>query len=182
MKKLPIIICAVMAIFSLMATSCLKTSIEDAFKDWRESNDEWFNQQKANTAFYTTVTAPWDANAQVLIHWFNDTMLTCNNLRPLFTSTVWVKYRGTDMNSVPFDSSYLRTSPADSVAAFKLSTSTLVEGWPVALTRMHVGDSCRVVIPYKLGYGSYAISDVIIPYTNLVFDIKLVDIYSYEKK
>lgn len=182
MKKLLLIVYATVAILSLTASSCLSTSVEDKYKDWREANDEWFAQQKANTGYYSAVTAPWDVNAQVLMHWYNDTMATCANLRPLFTSTVWVKYRGMIKDATPFDSSYLRTTPADSVAAFALGNSSLVEGWAVALTRMHVGDSCRVVIPYTLGYGSYQMSDVLKPYTDMIFDIKLVDIIAYETK
>lgn len=178
MKKILVYIAAVAVL--LVVSSCLGSSVSDEYKDWRVSNDEWFAQQKANTSYYTTVTAPWDANAQVLIHWFNDTMLTRTNLKPLYSSTVWVKYRGMTKDSEPFDSSYLRTSPADSIFACQLN-SGVVEGWPVAITRMHVGDSCRVVIPYTLGYGTYKMSSVLLPYTNLVFDIKLVDIAGYEK-
>ena len=177
MKKILVYIATVALV--MIVTSCLGSSVSDEYKEWREANDDWFAQQKANTSYYTTVTAPWDANAQVLIHWFNDTMLTRNNLKPLYTSTVWVKYRGVTKDSEPFDSSYLKTSPADSIFECKLN-SGVVEGWPVAITRMHVGDSCRIVIPYTLGYGSYKMSSVVLPYTNLVFDIKLVDIAGYE--
>ncbi|MBQ7691288.1 MAG: FKBP-type peptidyl-prolyl cis-trans isomerase [Muribaculaceae bacterium] len=170
----------VAAVLGMVFTGCLGNSVEDEYKSWREANDEWFAQQQGNTSYYTTVTAAWDPRAQVLMHWFNDTMSTRNNARPLFSSTVDVKYRGMTKDDTPFDSSYLRTSPADSIFRVQLSTSSLVEGWPVAITRMHVGDSCRVVVPYTLGYGSYKMSDVVLPYTNMVFDIKLVDIYAYE--
>lgn len=178
MRKL--LLYVIVALAAVGVTSCLGSSVEDKFKDWRESNDEWFSQQKANKSFYTTVTAPWDVNAQVLMHWYNDTMLTRDNLRPYYTSSVWVKYRGVTKDDEPFDSSYLRTSPADSIFPCTLN-SGVIEGWAVAVTRMHVGDSCRVVIPYSLGYGSYMMSSVVLPYTNLVFDIKLVDIVGYEK-
>ena len=179
MKKIFLYIVLVAA--ALGITSCLgKNGVEDEYKDWRESNDEWYAQQKANTKYYTTVTASWDDNAELLIHWFNDTMLTKNNLKPLLTSTVDVKYRGMTKDATPFDSSYLRTSPADSIFRCQLN-SDVVEGWALALTHMHVGDSCRVVIPYSLGYGSYKMSSLILPYTTLVFDIKLKDIYGYEK-
>ena len=180
MKKILLYLFAAATACSLVG--CLGNSVEDEYKSWREANDEWFAQQKANTAYYATVTAPWDVHAQVLIHWFNDTMVTRTNPRPLFSSTVDVKYRGMTKDAVPFDSSYLRTSPADSIFRVQLSATNLVEGWPVAIMRMHVGDSCRVVVPYTLGYGSYQMSDVVLPYTNMVFDIKLADIHAYETK
>ena len=47
---------------------------------------------------------------------------------------------------------------------------------------MHVGDSCKIIIPYNLGYGSTSRGTVIKAYSMLEFDIKLVDIYRYERK
>ena len=177
MKKLLLyVLCSITAI---IATGCFDDKVEDEYKDWREANDEWFAAQCANTAYYTTVTAPWDDNARVLIHWFNDTMATRTALRPLFSSTVDVKYRGMTKDATPFDSSYLNTSPADSLLRVQLN-SGVIEGWAVALPRMHVGDSCRVVIPYSLAYGSTKRNSIVLPYTSLVFDIKLVSIYGYE--
>ncbi len=178
MRKILLYITAMLAGVALNA--CLGNSVEDKYKTWREANDEWFELQRSNTKFYTTVTAPWDANAHILMHWYNDTMLTRHNKRPLFTSTVDVKYRGMTKDTTPFDSSYLNTSPGDSLMRTQISAPNLIEGWQVALPRMHVGDSCRIVIPYRLAYGSYEISDIIKPYTNLVFDVKLVSIYAYE--
>lgn len=166
---------------ALSAVSCLNNNdVEDKFKSWREANDEWFQQQKANTKFYTSYTLSWDNNRQVLIHWFNDTMLTRTNLRPLFTSTVDLKYRGVNKDGEAFDSSYLSTNPGDSLVRFDLGSSGMIEGWAAAVTHMHVGDSCRVVIPYTLGYGSTHISEEVKPYTHLIFDIKLDNIYRYE--
>ena len=45
---------------------------------------------------------------------------------------------------------------------------------------MHVGDSCTVIIPYQQAYGSTKRSDVLIPYSSLMFDVKLVNIYKYK--
>ena len=58
MKK--ILLYIALAAVAMGITSCLGKTVEDQYKDWRESNDEWFSQQKANTAYYTTVTASWD--------------------------------------------------------------------------------------------------------------------------
>lgn len=44
---------------------------------------------------------------------------------------------------------------------------------------MRVGDSAQVVIPYLEGYGVSG-SGSILPFTTLVFNIKLVDIPAYE--
>lgn len=178
MKKLLLIIFAAIA-FSATFTSCFKDNVADEFKEWRQQNEEWFNQQSMNTNYYKVVTPAWDPTAHVLIHWHNDTTLTRGNLRPLYSSTVDLKYRGWIIGGAAFDSSYVRTSPRDSIFRCKLN-SGLIIGWPIAISQMHVGDSCRVVIPYSLAYGDYSKGDIIKPYSTLIFDIKLDDIYGYE--
>ncbi|MBR5727882.1 MAG: hypothetical protein IKX39_04455, partial [Muribaculaceae bacterium] len=75
MKKLLLII-GLLGAASLSLSSCLDDGVEDKYKEWREANDKWFTQQMSNTSYYSTVIAPWDPNGKVLIHWFNDTMLT----------------------------------------------------------------------------------------------------------
>ena len=169
------VIMAVVALTTL--NSCLGDSIEDEYKDWREANDEWFQRQK-ESGQYTLLTAPWDPSATTLIRWHNDTMLTQGNLKPLITSTIDVKYRLSLYDGTPVDSSYNLVSPADSV--YRTMLNGTVEGWMIALTRMHVGDSCTVIVPYQQGYGASKMSEVLVPYTNLVFNIKLVDIYKYK--
>lgn len=159
-----------------MLDSCLGKSVEDEYKDWREKNDAWF-QQQISSGQYTLLTAPWDPSARTLIRWHNDTMLTKDNLKPLITSTTDVKYRLTLYDGTPVDSSYYLTSPADSI--YRSVVNQNVEGWMIALTHMHVGDSCTVIIPYQQGYGSTKKSDDLVPYSNLIFNMKLVDIYKY---
>ena len=159
-----------------MLNSCLGKSVYDEYKDWRESNDEWYERQAASGQ-YTTVVAHWDPSAQVLMRWHNDTMLTRNNLKPLVTSTVDVKYHLSLYDGTAMDSSYLVTSPADSV--YRAMINSNVEGWMIALTHMHVGDSCTVIIPYSQGYGSVTKGDIL-PFSNLIFNLKLKDIYKYK--
>ena len=178
MKKfLYTVIMAVMAITSL--NSCLGTSVEDEYKDWREKNDAWYQQQTLSGQ-YTMLTAPWDPSATTLICWHNDRQLTKDNLVPLITSTVDVKYHLRLYDGTRVDSSYTSSSATLSDSIYRSVVNQNVEGWMIALTNMHVGDSCTVIIPYKQGYGSTKRSDVLLPYSNLIFDIKLVDIYKYK--
>ncbi len=161
----------------MMLDSCLGKSTYDEYKDWRESNDEWYEKQKTSGQ-YTLLTASWDPSATTLIRWHNDTSLTKNNLKPLLTSTIDVKYQLKLYNDTVVDSSYDNTVPRDSV--YRTTLNQNVEGWMIALTRMHVGDSCTVIVPYHQGYGSSKMSNVLVPYSMLVFDVKLVDIYKYK--
>ncbi len=168
------VIMAVVAI--TMLDSCLGSTVEDQYKDWREANDAWY-QQQASSGQYTKLTASWDPSATTLIRWHNDRELTKNNLVPLLTSTVDVKYHLSLYDGTPIDSSYTSTS-ADSI--YRSMINQNVEGWMIALTHMHVGDSCTVIIPYQQGYGSSKMNDNLRPYSNLVFNMKLVDIYKYK--
>ncbi len=172
-----------MAILALLAVislnSCLGKGVFDEYKDWRESNDEWFDKQVASGQ-YTMLVAPWDPSARTLIRWHNDTALTRDNLKPLITSTVDVKYRLTLYDGTEVDSSYGNVVPADSI--YRSVINQNVEGWMIALTRMHVGDSCTIVVPYHQGYGSSKRSDILVPFSNLIFEVKLVDIYKYKAK
>jgi len=180
MKHFPLFL--LLAVSLSILTSCLDNSVEDKYKDRRNANLAWFEEQRSLTVdgktFYTEVTAPWDPSGVILMHWFNDTMLTKDNLKPLYTSTVDVIYRGVIYDGTPFDSSYLNTSPGDSI--FRTTVNSVVEGWSLALTNMHVGDSCRIVVPYTMGYGSYDMGTILQPYSMLQFDLKLVDIYAYK--
>ena len=160
-----------------MLESCLGNSVFDEYKDWREANEQWY-QQQALSGLYNELVAPWDPSAKTLIRWHNDTMLTRGNLKPLITSTVDVKYQLNLYDGTEVDSSYDIISPADSV--YRSQVNNFVEGWMIALTRMHVGDSCTIIVPYPQGYGSSKMSEMLKPYSTLVFNVKLVDIYKYK--
>ena len=95
----------------------------------------------------------------------------------MYTSTVDVKYIGHLYDGTAFDSSYINTYPADSI--YRTTLSSVIEGWTIALTNMHVGDSCEVLIPYQHAYGSSEHGDIK-PYSALQFNIKLVYIPGYE--
>lgn len=186
MKKLLLYISSFLALMSFAAVSVScndddKNTWED-YENWRNANTAFYEEQKfavdkdGNPEF-VTVVAPWNPGAEVLIKYLNDRSLTEGNLVPLLTSTVDVKYRGMLVNNVAFDSSYLRTSPADSI--FQTVLSKTIEGWWIALSSMRVGDSARVIIPYNVGYGS-SITGSIPPFSTLIFDVKLVNIPFYE--
>ncbi|MCI6170555.1 MAG: FKBP-type peptidyl-prolyl cis-trans isomerase [Muribaculaceae bacterium] len=183
MKKFPMILMLCFLVAGIM-TSCLDSdNTGDIDKDYLEANTNFYKAQASlknadGTDYYKVVTAAWDPTAQVLMHWFNDTAATAGNLKPLYTSIVDVKYKLTLYDGTAVDSSYTRTSPADSVFRTRINTGVIM-GWPIALTRMHIGDSCRVVVPYSQGYGSTDY-DLIKAGSTLVFDMKLVGIPAYE--
>lgn len=153
-------------------------NVWDRYETWRTDNESFFEEQRYKIVdglnYYQTITPVWNSSAQVLIRYLNDRTLTEGNLTPLLTSTVAVKYRGHLYNGEPFDSSYTQK---DSI--FTTSVGNVIDGWTIALQHMRVGDSAEVVIPYHLAYGSQS-TGKIVPYSTLIFNIKLVDIPYFE--
>lgn len=182
MKKIAYFLLALLS-FPLF-TSCFQETTWEKYETWRNVQNEWLKEELAKTdengnPYYETVSANFDKNAIIYMHFYNDKNANKDNLVPLYTSVVDTKYHGSIYDGTPFDSSYLSTSPADSIVRFNVNG--VVSGWAIALMNMHVGDSVRVIVPYNVGYGESG-SGVIPPYTHMVFQLKLQDICKYDKK
>lgn len=178
LRILPFLLVAATAVVAVACDDDSQTTWEE-YAEWREANVAFYEEQQymmspSGENEYSTLTAQWNTNAQVLIKYLTDRALTQGNLSPLLTSTVKVKYIGRLYNGTAFDSSYLNTD-----SLYETGLTSVISGWTIALQDMRVGDSARVVIPYSQGYGSSG-SGSIPPYSTLVFDIKLVDIPYYE--
>lgn len=180
MNKSSILLAGIAIAASALASCHGDDSNWDSYREWREANNTWLEEQAKRTQegstdpYFTRVVPPYDQGSYVLMHWFNDRAQTAGNLKPYSTSTVAVKYIGRFYNGTAFDSSYLQT---DSI--FKTKVSAVVPGWQIALQNMHVGDSCEVVIPYQSAYGANGYGSMA-PYSNLVFHMKLKDIPAWE--
>lgn len=184
MKKLPYLLLLVIAFTSASLLPGCKESDNNlnAYEEWYNTNLEWLTTQQKRTnpdgtPYFTSIVPSWDPSAYVLIHYFNDRELTKDNLSPMYTSTVDTRYRLELCNGSGVDSSYLLTKNGPGI--FRTSLSGVIEGWAIALTDMRVGDTAEVVIPYQWAYGT-STSTSIPPYSNLKFNMSLVDIYTYE--
>jgi FKBP-type peptidyl-prolyl cis-trans isomerase len=113
------------------------------------------------------------------MHYCNDRSETEGNLTPLYNSTIDVRYNLYNCSGDTIDSSLSLTTYGDGIGRFQLSNT--IKGWAVAMENMRCGDSVEVIIPYGLAYGSTG-STSIYPYSNLKFNIRLVDIPLYELK
>ena len=82
-------------------------------------------------------------------------------------SIVTVHYKGSLIDGRVFDNSYERTCPD------ALRLSDVIEGWQVALQKMHVGDKWIIYIPYAMGYGIKSF-DSIPAYSTLIFEVELL--------
>lgn len=184
MKRLPIYLLLIS-----LSLACLCACNDDdnnynqsVYLSWAEKNSDWLAemQQRTNadgTPYYQTIVPAWNPGSFVLIHYFNDTRETQNNLSPLSTSTIDARYIGRYYNDVAFDSSYTQTTYGPGI--FRTRLDQVIPGWTAAFETMHVGDTAEIIIPYAMAYGTTSSS--ILPYSNLRFNVSLVDIPYYEK-
>lgn len=84
--------------------------------------------------------------------------------------SVYVHYLGTLMDGTKFDGSYDRGEPI----SFPVGNGYVIQGWEIALMKMHEGEKIRVVIPSWLAYGEQERGPVIKPYSTLVFEMELI--------
>ena len=181
MKKTTILALAALAIASASCKDDLKTTW-DEYSDWREANEAWLQEQRLRTnpdgtPYYEVIVPDWNPGAYVLIHYFNDRAETEGNLSPLYTSTIDTRYELHLYNDVAVDSSTTSTSPAPGI--FRTQLKNTVQGWAMALSNMRCGDTAQVILPYGVAYGAQNLG-TILPYSNLRFNIRLVDIPYYE--
>ncbi len=170
---------AVSLLIAPAITSCLsKDDNSYDYTEWRNENETYFIRMQDTIGadgkkVFETITPVWAPSVSILAQWHNDRSLTASNLVPMDNSTCDIVYKGSYYNGVVFDSSY---SEVDSVRSF--TPTSLISGFWAMLTNMHVGDSVTCIIPQNAGYG--ASSSSIMPYSTLVFNIKLKAIKAYE--
>ncbi len=183
MKNIFLAILAFLALLLIACSDNAKDTWED-YKDWREANNGWLEEQKNlkapdGTPYYEIIKAPWNTDGYVMIHYLNDRTETEGCLSPIYTSTVDVRYHGSLYTGEGFDSSALQTKWGDGI--YRTALNEVIDGWTLALGRMRVGDTAEVLIPYSMAYGMSG-SSSIPPYSNLRFNIRLVDIVNYETR
>ena len=182
MKKIPFLLLASFLIGSIFIACNEEDDDTKAIIKWRDQNNAWLAEQQARknsdgSPYYEMLVPKWDPSSFVLIHYFNERTTDPDALTPLYTSTVDVRYYLSLYNGVACDSSSTQTTYGPGI--YRAQLSTLIDGWAVAVGNMHVGDTAEVIVPYALGYGTSS-SNGIPAFSNLKFNIRLVDIYKYE--
>ena len=179
-KLLPV---AVAAIALAAACTTDSKSTWQQYEQWRNANNSWLTQMQSKKdesgqPYYKTIVPSWAPGSFVLVHYFNDRKLTEGNLSPLFNSTVDTRYWLHDYEGTPVDSSTLVTSTGTK-GVYRAQLSSLIPGWAAALSDMRCGDTAEIIVPYALAYGDQG-SNALRPYSNLRFNVRLVDIPYYE--
>jgi FKBP-type peptidyl-prolyl cis-trans isomerase FklB len=90
--------------------------------------------------------------------------------KPTKESTVKVHYVGTLVDGTEFDSSVKRNEPA------QFPVTGVIRGWTEALQLMPVGSKFKIYLPDSLAYGSQQASELIKPFSTLIFEVELLEI------
>ncbi|MFZ4797779.1 MAG: FKBP-type peptidyl-prolyl cis-trans isomerase [Bacteroidia bacterium] len=83
---------------------------------------------------------------------------------------VSVKYKGWLIEGDVFDENLKGES-----FKFVLGMNQVIRGWDEGLRLMKTGETCRLIIPWYLAYGSHG-NGPIPPFTSIIFDVQLLDI------
>lgn len=182
MKKILLFLLLLTSV-SVGFVACSDDDDYDAIANWRSDNIKWLaeTQGKKNpdgTPYYQVVVPTWNKSSFVLVHYFNERQNNPLLLKPLYTSTVDVRYKLHLYNGVLCDSSSSLTENGPGI--YRAQLNDLIDGWAAALCDMNVGDTAEVVVPYAMGYGQSSTGSIP-AYSNLVFNIRLADIVLYEK-
>ena len=84
---------------------------------------------------------------------------------------VMVHYTGKLIDGTVFDSSIERGEPIK----FPIGTNRVIPGWDEGIMLMSKGEKGMLYIPYYLAYGPEGSAPVIPPFSNLIFEVELVD-------
>ncbi|MCI5560642.1 MAG: FKBP-type peptidyl-prolyl cis-trans isomerase [Phocaeicola sp.] len=101
-------------------------------------------------------------------------------VKPLFTDTIKVHYRGTLLNGNVFNQSYAGDLNPQVHTPSKFLLGGLVTGWVTAFLQMNVGTKAELYIPYHLGYGAVA-KGTLPAYSVLKFNVYFSDIIHPKK-
>ena len=85
---------------------------------------------------------------------------------------VTVHYKGMLRNGKIFDNSWEKGKPI----TFTVGKGSVIKGWDIIIKKIKLGEKVRVVIPSNLAYGAKGIGNIIKPFSDLIFIIKLLKI------
>lgn len=162
----------------LCLSACMGDDDYTDYAEWRTENLDYLTNAEAEMIDgqkkYEKIIPKWDPATYVLMRWHRHGD-SSSDLTPLDNSTISIKYLLTNVRGDTLDSSY---SQPDSL--YHCKPCEMITGFWAATTVMHPGDSVTAVIPFTSGYGVSG-SGSILPFSTLIFQIKLDEIVSYDK-
>ena len=94
-----------------------------------------------------------------------------NGEKPEVGQMVQVHYTGKLLDGTLFDSSIERGQPI----SIPIGVGQVIPGWDEGIMMMSKGEKGVLYIPYYLAYGDRQAGDKIAPFSNLMFEVELID-------
>lgn len=88
---------------------------------------------------------------------------------------VKVNYTGRLLNGTVFDSNVDSTFGHPNAFEFNVGGHEVIAGWDIGILKLNAGAKAKFFIPSMLGYGVQGSGQKIPPYSNLVFDIEVLE-------
>lgn len=89
--------------------------------------------------------------------------------------TVKMRYTGKLMDGTIFDSNIDSTFGHPQPLDFIVGARQVIEGWDIGVQQLRVGTKARIYLPSLLGYGMQGSQGKIPPYSNLIFDVEVLE-------
>lgn len=83
-----------------------------------------------------------------------------------------VHYTGLLEDGTKFDSSHDRGKPFQCV----IGTGRVIKGWDIGMIGMKEGGKRTLFVPSELAYGDRQVGDIIMPHSNLIFHVELIEV------
>ncbi len=99
-----------------------------------------------------------------------------NGEKPEVGKPVTMHYTGKLLDGTVFDSSVERGEPFQ----FVLGVGQVIPGWDEGVQMMSKGEKGVFYIPYYLAYGERQAGEQILPFSNLMFEVELIDFETFE--
>ena len=99
-----------------------------------------------------------------------------NGEKPEVGKPVKMHYTGKLLDGTVFDSSVERDEPFQ----FILGVGQVIPGWDEGVQLMSKGEKGILYLPYYLGYGERQAGEKIVPFSNLMFEVELIDFETFE--
>ena len=94
-----------------------------------------------------------------------------NGEKPEVGQMVQVHYTGKLLDGTLFDSSIERGEPI----SIPIGVGQVIPGWDEGIMMMSKGEKGVLYIPYYLAYGDRQAGEKITPFSNLMFEVELID-------
>jgi FKBP-type peptidyl-prolyl cis-trans isomerase FklB len=141
-------------------TKYFRTKHRKKFQDWLEENKKFLEENKNKE---DVVALPSGVQYKIIEQG--------TGRKPTMESEILVAYKGSFIDGRLFDSTYQGKGPQ------RVNMKDILTGWQIALQQMPEGSTWKIFVPYEMGYGEKGFEKKVPPYSTLIFEIELIEVF-----